>query len=86
MPDIKAATAERCSMRFALAGLIMMCGLAGCQKRVNDESARAGQAVDTTVTANTRMDTTIVTKDTSVDVDTTKKHGDSAVRTDTIKR
>ena len=58
--------------------------LAGCQNR--EESGRAVDAADTIVTSREEVDTAVVTADTSVDVDTTKHEGDSAVSEDTIQK
>jgi hypothetical protein len=38
------------------------------------------------VTTEQRVDTAIITQDTSVDVDTTHKEGDRPVRRDTVQR
>ena len=44
-----------------------------------------GAAADTTLTTRATQDTTIVTSDTTVNVDTVKKEGDKAVTKDTVK-
>jgi hypothetical protein len=60
--------------------------VAACGGR-GGETGRAVEAADTIVTTEQTQDTTIVTHDTTVDVqvDTTKKEGDRTVR-DTIQR
>jgi hypothetical protein len=67
-----------------LTGLALLIGLAACNTRGNQESGRV--AADTTVTARQTQDTTIVTSDTSVRVDTVKREGNSATKRDTVKR
>jgi hypothetical protein len=56
--------------------------LAACGKRGQD-TGRVGESADTTLTPRQTQDTTIVTSDTTVHVDTTKKEGD--VKRDTAK-
>jgi hypothetical protein len=62
-------------MRTILTGLALLAGLTACNKQ-NQESARV--SADTTVTPVRTQDTTIVKKETKVDVDvdTTHKKGD----------
>jgi hypothetical protein len=43
-------------------------------------------AADTIVTSDQTLDTTIVTQDTSVEVDTVSKDGDETVRRDTLQK
>lgn len=62
-------------------GLVL---IAGC--RPADETGRAVDAADTTLTARQEIDTTIVTHDTTVDVDTTHREGDQPVATDTVQQ
>lgn len=66
-----------------LTGLALLIGLAACNTRGDQET---GRAADTTVTTRQMQDTTIVTSDTTVDVDTVKKEGDRPVRRDSVKR
>ena len=70
---------------FAVLGLL---ALAACDSRGDDMDAdrRAGEGADTMVTTEQTVDTTIVTQDTSVDVDTTRKEGDRPIRRDTVQR
>jgi hypothetical protein len=49
--------------------------LTACENRNARDTGRV-DAADTSVTTRTTQDTTIVTADTSVDVDTTVKEGD----------
>ena len=65
-----------------LIGLALLIGLAACGPRADRES---GTAADTSLTTRQTQDTTIVTSDTTVDVDTVKKEGDKAVTKDTVK-
>jgi hypothetical protein len=58
--------------------------LAGCQSR--EETGRAGEGADTIVTSREQVDTAVVTADTSVDVDTTKHEGDTAINRDTLQK
>ena len=71
-------------MRLALAAALVLVTLAGCKR--GEETGRVGGVTDTVVTSRQTQDTTIVTRDTTVKVDTTVKHGDRAVRTDTVKK
>ena len=66
-----------------LTGLALLIGLAACNTRGDRETGRVG--ADTTLTTRQTQDTTIVTSDTTVNVDTTKKEGDKAVTKDTVK-
>ena len=58
--------------------------LAACSPR--EESGRAVDAADTVVTQRQEQDTTIITHDTTVDVDTVRREGDQPVRQDTVQR
>lgn len=70
-------------MRFVLAGALVVVSLAGCSRA--GETERVGQAEDTVITPRQTQDTTIVSSDTMVDVDTTVKKGQEAVPTDTTQ-
>jgi hypothetical protein len=70
-------------MKFAALALLGLCSVAACQQRQGDETGRA-DAADTVVTSEQNVDTAIVTTDTTVDVDTTKKEGDEPVSRDTL--
>jgi hypothetical protein len=71
-------------MKFAALALLGLCSLAACDQRPGDETGRAADAADTVVTSEQNVDTTIVTQDTNVDVDTTQKEGDQPVSRDTL--
>ena len=66
-----------------LTGLALLIGLAACGPRGDRETGRVG--ADTTLTTRQTQDTTIVTSDTTVNVDTTKKEGDKPVGKDSLK-
>jgi hypothetical protein len=72
-------------MKFAALALLGLCSLVACDKRQGDETGRAVDAADTVVTSEQNVDTTIVTQDTTVDVDTVKKEGDEPVSRDTLR-
>jgi len=71
-------------MKFAALALLGLCSLAACQQRQGDETGRAAEGADTVVTTEQNVDTAIVTTDTTIDVDTTKKEGDRPVSRDTV--
>jgi hypothetical protein len=62
-------------MKTLLAGLALLVSLTACENRNARDTGRV-DAADTSFTTRTTQDTTIVTADTSVDVDTTVKEGD----------
>lgn len=68
-------------MKTVLAALTLF-ALAACGDRGTD-SARVGEAADTSLQTRTTQDTTIVTSDTTVRSDTTMKEGE--VHRDTTK-
>lgn len=77
-------------MRVLIAGTTMLLALAACQKPAprpgaDVETGAAGTGVDTTVTQTTTRDTALISHDTSVKTDTTKKHG-GVVDKDTVKK
>ncbi len=60
--------------------------LAGCERR-GAETGRNVDAADTIVTTQQRQDTTIITRDTQVEVDTIRREGEARpTRRDTVKR
>jgi hypothetical protein len=71
-------------MRLMLAGALVVGSLAGCSRA--GETERVGQAKDTVITARQTQDTTIVTSDTTVTVDTTVKKGQEAIPMDTMEQ
>lgn len=75
-------------MRLPIAIGLAVLTLAGCnQNRRNGETGQlGGSATDTTVTTRQTQDTTLITHDTNVKVDTTVKHGNKTTGMDTTKR
>ena len=63
-----------------LTALALLVAIAAC----SDHKERQSGSVDTSVTTRTAQDTTIVTSDTTVRVDTTKKEGD--IKRDSAKK
>jgi hypothetical protein len=77
-------------MKVLIAGTTMLLALAACQKPAprpgaDVETGAAGVGVDTTVVQKTTEDTALITHDTSVKTDTTKK-GSGVVDKDTVKK
>jgi hypothetical protein len=70
-------------MRTVLTALALFAGVAACSDR-GRETGRVSGSADTSVTTRTAQDTTIVTNDTTVRVDTTKKEGD--IKRDSAKQ
>jgi hypothetical protein len=54
----------------------MIGALAGCERR-GDETGRNVDAADTIVTTRQRQDTTIITRDTQVEIDTIRREGET---------
>ena len=71
-------------MKFAPLGLLGIITVAACEKREGDETGGVG-AADTVVTSEQNVDTAIITRDTTVDVDTVRHEGDQPVSKDTLK-
>ncbi len=65
-------------------GLALLIGLAACNTR-GDQQDTGRVSADTSITTRQMQDTTIVTRDTSVRVDTVRREGDRAVSRDTVK-
>ena len=65
-------------MKTVLTALALVAGLAACNTRKGEDTARVGEGADTSITPRTTQDTTIVSSDTTVKVesDTTVKEGD----------
>jgi hypothetical protein len=65
-------------MKTVLTALALVAGIAACNTRGGEDTARVGEGADTMVTPRTTQDTTIVESDTTVRVetDTTLKEGD----------
>jgi hypothetical protein len=73
-------------MRFVLAaGALAVVTLAGCNNNRANETGRVGESTDTVVTTQQTKDTALISHDTTVDVDTTMKHGDRTTGMDTVK-
>jgi hypothetical protein len=73
-----------------LAALVLVMAAAACDDdgRDRDEGAidrDPGISADTTVVERTMQDTVIITRDTTVTVDTTVRRGDSPVESDTTR-
>jgi hypothetical protein len=63
-------------MRTKLVAAIALLALAGCNKKTGGETGAMGNdrtGTDTTIESSRVKDTTVVQKDTSIGVDTTKK-------------
>ena len=73
-------------MRVANFAVLSLLTLAACDSNDRETGRQAGEGADTMVTTEQTLDTTIVTQDTSVDVDTTHREGDRPVRRDTVQR
>lgn len=73
-------------MKFAALAILGLCTLAACDQRPGAETGRAVDAADTVITSEQDVDTTIVTQDTTVEVDTIRQEGDEPVSRDTLQR
>jgi hypothetical protein len=73
-------------MRFAALAILGLFTVAACQQRQGEDTGRAADAADTTVTSEQNVDTTIVTQDTMVETDTTHHEGDRPVSKDTLRQ
>jgi hypothetical protein len=73
-------------MKFAALAFLGLVAVAACEQRQGDETGRAVDAADTIVTSEQNVDTTIVTQDTTVEVDTVRQEGDQPVSRDTLKQ
>jgi hypothetical protein len=74
-------------MKIAItAAALTLAAVTACQNRADQAAGRDVDAADTIVTAEQRVDTTIVTRDTTVEVDTIRKKSDRPVRRDTLER
>ena len=73
-------------MKFEALAILGLLTVAACQPREGDETGRAVDAADTVVTSEQNVDTTIVTQDTTVDVDTVRHEGDQPVSEDTLQQ
>jgi hypothetical protein len=74
-------------MKILNLAVLSLLTVAACESRPgSDETGRVGEGADTVVTSDQTLDTTIVTQDTSVDVDTVSKEGDETVDRDTLQK
>jgi hypothetical protein len=72
-------------MKFATLAILGIFAVAACEKRAGDETGRA-DAADTVVTSEQNVDTAIITRDTTIDVDTVRHEGDKPISKDTLKQ
>jgi hypothetical protein len=72
-------------MRYLPAGALIVVSFAGCSRHSGEEE-RLGPMKDTVVTPRQTQDTTIVTTDTTVKVDTAVKRGQDTVPMDTTRQ
>jgi hypothetical protein len=73
-------------MKFAALAILGLFIVVACNQRQGDETGRAVDAADTVVTSEQNVDTTIITQDTTVDVDTVRQEGDQPVTRDTLQQ
>ena len=71
------------TLKTVLAGLALLAALTGCKPAGDRESARV--TADTSVTPVQTQDTTIVKKETKVDVDVDTVHKKGDVNRDTVR-
>lgn len=74
-------------MRVVSLAFFSLLALTACDTRAGDRETGRAEGADTMITSEQTLDTTVVTHDTTmdVDVDTTKIEGDETVR-DTVQR
>jgi hypothetical protein len=63
-------------MKTVLTALVLVAGLAACERDRETGRVEGSESADTSVMTRTTQDTMIVTSDTNVDTDTTVKEGD----------
>lgn len=73
-------------MKLAALAILGLCTVAACDQRPGDETGRAVDAADTMITSEQDVDTTIVTQDTTVEVDTIRQDGDEPASQDTLQQ
>lgn len=73
-------------MKLAALAILGFFTVAACETRAGDETGRAIDAADTVVTTEQNVDTTIITRDTMVEVDTVRQEGDQPVDRDTVEK
>jgi hypothetical protein len=72
-------------MKLAALAILGLVTVAACETRQGEESARAVDAADTIITSEQNIDTTIVTQDTTVEVDTIRRDNEEPASRDTLK-
>jgi hypothetical protein len=75
-------------LRAAAVSCLVVLSLSACEKRAgNSTTDETGSrtSADTLITKREMQDTAVVTHDTTVSTDTTKKKGDRPVDVDTVK-
>jgi hypothetical protein len=72
-------------MKTVLTALALVVGIAACEARGGEDTARVGEGADTMVTPRTTQDTTIVQSDTTVNVETDTTVREGEVRRDTAR-
>lgn len=72
-------------MKLAALAILGLVTLSACETRQGEESARAVDAADTIITSEQNVDTTIVTQDTTVEVDTVRRDSDEPASRDTLQ-
>ena len=73
-------------MKLAALAILGLVTVAACDQRQGDETGRAVDAADTVITSEQTMDTTVITRDTTVEVDTIRQEGDEPVSRDTVRQ
>ena len=73
-------------MKLAALAILGILAVAACEQRSGDETGRAVDAADTVITSEQNVDTTIITQDTTVEVDTVQREGDRPVSRDTLQQ
>lgn len=72
-------------MKLAALAFLGIFAVAACEQRPGDETGRAVDAADTVITSEQNVDTSIITRDTTVEVDTIRQEGDQPVSRDTLQ-
>ena len=72
-------------MKTALMASLFLVSVAACESRPGEETARGVDAADTVITTEQQVDTSIITRDTTVEVDTITREGDRPVGRDTLQ-
>ncbi len=72
-------------MRAAAAACLAVLTFSACDKRHDDAETGARTSADTVVTKREMQDTAVITHDTTISTDTTRKAGTRPVDTDTVE-